>query len=289
MDSFDDSFDSFGSFDFDFSIDLKTPNLLGFNLLLLGLGLLGVLLSSYILASLSLCSLGSVILAHRLDNSLLVLRLENGHGVRQGLLRTSLTLGIRAAHDLHLDTEHTLTEQDVAGSVVDEVLSGLTRVDHETVGELHGLGTSGTELSRDDDLATLGAGLHDEAEDTIAGTTNGQAVEQLVAERLALGDGGETAVLDLGGVQGDGVFGELESLLDEGGELADAATLLAENLLGVGGADDDVGDGGGDAHFDAGVAFLGEFALEELVQFGVENTVSDELSSLGAVRKTSVS
>jgi hypothetical protein len=61
--------------------------------------------------------------------------------------------------------------------------------------------------------------------------------------------------------------------LDERGELADAAALLAKDFLCVGGADDDVGDGGGDADLDTGVAFLGKLALEELVQLGVEDTV----------------
>lgn len=177
----------------------------------------------------------------------------------------------------------------MTGGAVDEVLGGLTRVDHEAVGELHGLGTGSTELTGDDDLATLGARLHDEAQDTIAGTTDGETVEELVAERLALGDGGQTTVLDLGGVEGNAVLGELEALLDQAGELADAATLLTEDLLGVGGTDDDVGDGGGDADFDAGVTLLGQLALEELVQLGVENTVGDELSPLGAAMKTGMS
>jgi hypothetical protein len=61
--------------------------------------------------------------------------------------------------------------------------------------------------------------------------------------------------------------------LDEGREFANAATLLSKDFLGVGCADDDIGDGGCDADLDAGVAFLGEFTLEEFVQFGVENTV----------------
>lgn len=54
--------------------------------------------------------------------------------------------------------------------VVDIVDVGLTRVDHEPVDELHRLGTSGAELAGDDDFATLGARLHDESEDTVAGT-----------------------------------------------------------------------------------------------------------------------
>lgn len=232
---------------------------------------------------LDLGGLGAVVLRDGLDDRGLVLGLENGDGVRQGLLGAGLALGVGAAHDLDLDTEDTLAEEDVTGGAVDELLGGLTGVDHEAVGELHGLGTGGTELAGDDDLATLGAGLHDEAQDTVAGTTDGETVEELVAEGLALGDGGQTTVLDLGGVEGNAVLGELEALLDEGGELADAATLLTEDLLGVGGADDDVGNGRGDADLDAGVSLLGQLALEELVQLGIEDTVSDELSPLGAV------
>lgn len=140
-------------------------------------------------------------------------------------------------------------------------------------GELHALGTGSPELSRNDNLATLGTRLHDEPQDTIASPSHGETVEELVAEGFALGDGGETAVLDLCGVERDGVLGELEALLDERGELTDAAALLAEDLLCVGGADDDVGNGWRDADLDAGVALLSELALEELVEFGVEDTV----------------
>lgn len=73
---------------------------------------------------------------------------------------------------LDFDAENTLAEHDVADGVVNEVEGGLTGVDHEAVGELHRLGTGSTELARDDNLATLGAGLHDEAEDTIASTVD---------------------------------------------------------------------------------------------------------------------
>lgn len=237
---------------------------------------------------LGLGSLGTVVLADGLENGGLLLGLDDCDGVGESLLGTGLALGVRAAHDLDLDSENTLAEQDVTGGAVDEVLGGLTAVDHEAVGELHGLGTGGAQLSGNDNLAALGAGLHDEAEDTVAGAADGETVEELVAEGLALGDSGETAVLDLGGVEGDGVLGELEALLDQAGELADAAALLAEDLLCVGGADDDVGDGRGDADLDARVALLGQLALEELVQLGVEDAISDELSPLGAAMYVSL-
>lgn len=269
----------------------KVQHRLASNLLLLSrCGLLATLLllggAGSLGLSLHLGGLSTVILAHGLDNALLLLGLDDGDGVGQGLLGSGLALGVRATHDLDLDTQNTLAEQNVAGGVVNEVVGRLTGVDHEAVGELHRLGTGSTELSGDDDLATLGAGLHDEAEDTVAGTTDGETVQELVAQRLALGDGGQTAVLDLGGIEGDRVLGELEALLDERGELTDAAALLAENLLGVGGADDDVGDGGRDADLDTRVTLLSQLVLEELVQLGVEDTVSHELSALGATRRT---
>lgn len=65
--------------------------------------------------------------------------------------------------------------------------------------------------------------------------------------------------------------------------LTDPATLLTENLLGVGGTDDDVGDGRGHADLNTGVSLLSKLALEELVQLGVEDTVGDELPALGEV------
>lgn len=173
--------------------------------MLLGLCLLATLLlgHSCVLAGLDLSGLGTIVLADGLDDGLLLLGLDDGDGVGERLLGTGLALGVGAAHDLDLDTENTLAEQDVASGVVNEVLGGLTGVDHEAVGELHALGAGSAELTRDDNLATLGTRLHDEAQDTIAGTTDGETVEKLVAEGLALGDGGKTAGLDLGGVQRD--------------------------------------------------------------------------------------
>ena len=79
---------------------------------------------------------------------------------------------------------------------------------------------------------------------------DGETTKKLVAERLALSDGRENTVLDLLGVELEGVVRELEALLNERGELADAATLLTQNLLGVGGADDDLGRAGSLKSFD---------------------------------------
>ena len=188
--------------------------------------------------------------------------------------RTHLSLGVVGLHDLDLDTKDTLTEENVTDGVVDKVAVGLTGVDHETVGELHRLCTGSTQLAGNNDLATLGARLHDEAEDTVASAAHGKTTEELVAERLGLGDGGKTTVLDLLSVELERVLGELETLLDQSLELADTTSLVTEDLLGVGGADDDLGTGVGDTDLTARVTLLGE-----LTSAGVSITPWFEIES----------
>jgi hypothetical protein len=90
--------------------------------------------------------------------------------------------------------------------------------------------------------------------------THGQTTEELVPQRLGLGSSRETAELDLFGVELERVLGELETLLNQSLELADAATLVTENILGVGGTDDDLGTGVGDADFTARVTLGSELA-----------------------------
>lgn len=90
----------------------------------------------------------------------------------------------------------------------------------------------------------------------------------------------------------------MESLLDKSGKLADSAALLAQNLLGVGSANDNLVDsytfkspmifrpgtylsaGMGHSDIAARITLLGEFAGEKIVELCAENTVGDKFSSL---------
>lgn len=148
----------------------------------------------------------------------------------------------------------------MTGSGVDEIFGRLTGVDHEailpslristivhqrflqqnekTYGEFHALRPSSPQLPRNHHLAPFRTAFHDETQHAVARSSDRQSVEQFVAQGFALRDGGEAAVLHLGGIEGDGVLGELEAFLDEGGQFADAAALLAEDFLGVCCADD---------------------------------------------------
>lgn len=64
----------------------------------------------------------------------------------------------------------TLPEKDVTHGCVDVVIHRVSTVDHQAIHKLHGLGTLTSEFARHNHLTTLGTALHDEAEDTIAGS-----------------------------------------------------------------------------------------------------------------------
>jgi len=223
---------------------------------------------------------GLALFGDRLGDKLVEWWLDDGDHVGEGLLGAELAFWVVSLHDLNLDTQYTLLEENVSDGVVNKVASGLTGVDHESVGEFHGFGAGGAELARDDNLTTLGTGLHDESENTVACPADGKPTKELVPQALALGNSRETTALDLLGVELEGVFGELEPLLDERGELADAATLLTEDFLSVGGTDDDFGTGVRNADLTPRVTLLCQLAGEELAQLGAEHTVGHELSLL---------
>ena len=116
---------------------------------------------------------------------------------------------------------------------------------------------------------------------------NGKTTKELEAQRLALGNSAETAVVDALSIELNGALGEVETLLNDGGELANATALLTKDVLGAGGLDDDLGALGSHADFNARVALLSELTDEELVKLGVEETVGDELGApkLGMVNE----
>lgn len=126
--------------------------------------------------------LGLAVLGADLDGGL-GLGVDDLDKVGHGLGGTLLSLGVVGLEDLDLDTKDTLTEENVTDGVVDVVASGLTGVDKETLGELHRLGTSSTELARDNDLTTVGARLHNVTEDTVAGTDVSR-IREIIESRL---------------------------------------------------------------------------------------------------------
>jgi hypothetical protein len=156
-------------------------------------------------------------LSSRFKDRVFILRFQNGNNIRERSLRTITTSRIVIQHDLNLDTEDTLTQINVTNSSSDIVTSGVTRVNEETVRELHGLGTSSTDLTGNNDFTTLSTGFHNETNDTITGTTNSQTIEELELDRLTLSNSTKTTVLDTFGVEFDSVLGELETLLNKSG------------------------------------------------------------------------
>lgn len=79
------------------------------------------------------------------------------------------------------------------------------------------------------------------------------------------------------GVKLDNLVLEVETLLDDGGQLPDTPALLTQNALRVCGQEDDFNPAWGDADLHTGVSILGELTSEELVQLCLEDAVSNEL------------
>jgi hypothetical protein len=67
--------------------------------------------------------------------------------------------------------------------------------------------------------------------------------------------------------------------LNNSGQLTDATSLFAENVLCSGGHDDDLSAGWCHTHLDSRVTIFGKLASEELVQFGFEDASGDELEA----------
>ena len=178
-------------------------------------------------------------------------------------------------HNLDLKSDNTLSEHNVSDGGVDVLSDGVTSVDHKTVSEFHGLGSLTSQLAGDDDFATLkllfiipefldrcsfinqedfadfeiyqmlyvhlSSRLHDESENTVGGTSDGETTLELVSERFALSDGAETSVGDLFGEELNGAVLDLESLLDQSGQFSDSLGLVSQNVLGSGSENDDFG------------------------------------------------
>jgi hypothetical protein len=210
-----------------------------------------------------------------------LLGLVDGNLVGQGGLGAGLARGVVRKHNLHLETKDTLAEEKVADSIVDIVADGVTGGLHVTIGELHGLGTLGTQLTRDGNLTTLSTRLHHETKHTVASTADSKTTEQLVSQGLALGNSAETTVEHLLSVELNATLREVESLLDSGSQLTNAATLLTEDILGAGGTDDDLCADGGHTDLDTSITILGQLTHEHLIELGVEHTVGNKLPLLG--------
>merc|ERR1719329_58177 len=215
------------------------------------------------------------------SNVIILLRFDDTDRIRNRGGGPSLAFRVVFQHDGNLNTENTLTKKNVADGLANVHGGRVTSLQHVSVNEFHALSTLPTDLTGNNNLTTLGGAVHDEAEDTVASTTDSQTHHQLVAERFSLGSGAESTVLDTLGEEVDGTLGEPESLLNDRGELTDADGLVTEDILGAGGVDDDLSGSGGNADLDTGVVIFSQLTSQKLVKLGVEDTIRNELPFLG--------
>ena len=89
------------------------------------------------------------------SNWLLFLWLSDLNNIWVWSLWSDLSSWIVWQHDFDLETDNTLSEEDVTDSSVNVFGDWVTGVDHKTVSELHGLSSLTSKFTRDDDFATL--------------------------------------------------------------------------------------------------------------------------------------
>jgi hypothetical protein len=169
----------------------------------------------------------------------------------------------------------------MSNGAINVVNNSVTTLNHVPVLELHCLGTLSSNLSTDNNFASLCAFLHYQAHNSIASSANGKASQQLELEGLGLSLGAQSSVGNLLGVKFQTSVGHVESLLHGRGELSDSSTLHSKHVLGVGGLHDNLSAHRCLTNSDPRVSFLGQLVLEEFVQLGTEHSVGNELSLLG--------
>lgn len=100
---------------------------------------------------------------------------------------------------------------------------------------------------------------------------------EFVSERLSLRDGAQAAGRHLLGVQLHRLLGDVEPLADHWGQFTDSAAFLSKHALCPRSHNDDLRASRSDAHLHTGVAILSKLPGQELIEFRLENSVSDEL------------
>mmetsp|Transcript_21231 Transcript_21231/g.35283 ORF Transcript_21231/g.35283 Transcript_21231/m.35283 type:complete len:241 (-) Transcript_21231:13-735(-) len=200
--------------------------------------------------------------------------------IRQDHFSSHLSFRVVPHHDLNFDAEHTLAHEHVAHSFVNVVPLRLTGRDEVPIFEFHCLRSLCTQLATDDDLDTLAVVLHHEAENAVACAPNSESTQEFVSQRLCLCHCASSPVFDPFREEFHAVLRKVVTLLNHSGKLTDAASLISEHLPGLRCADDDLCADGCDANLHTCVAILGQRSHQELVQFGVEDTVCDKLSLL---------
>lgn len=224
-----------------------------------------------------------------------VLWLSDFNSIRERSLDTESTSGVVVEHDSDLNTHNTLLEENVSNSFVHVVKSGLTSGNKVSLFVLHTLGSLLSELSGDDDFTTLGTVLKDTLNDGVGTHSDGNTGEELELKRFSLGSSADTLSLDLVDQEFNGILGVVETLLDEGGKFSDLETFGTNDFVNLGGLDSDLSLDGGNSDFNTGVTLetyckqkglgnviysSGEGSGKELMKFGVEDTVSNELSKV---------
>ena len=186
-------------------------------------------------------------------------------------------LGLAWGEDLDTETDNTLPHADGSLSLIDEVLSRLSRSNKITSGVLLSLGSHSSQLTSDGDFDTKSTGIHNNAHDAVSSSTDWESTLEFVSEGFALGGGVGLTLLE--GSDEDVEVGvvETEALLDEGLDHLQTHASLSTSLAHLAGVDDDDRLLSHLPDDEVGVAAVPELSLEELVELTLHEPSGDNL------------
>jgi hypothetical protein len=166
--------------------------------------------------------------------------------------------------------------------MVDVVILWLTSGDKISLFVLLNFGSLLSQLTGNDNLASFDLfDLHDVSDDEHGSRSGWGLLDHLGLEELDLGTGRQGLVEDHVESDDDVSLGEAVSSLDELFELVGLLSVLTGGSGSVDDLDDDGQVGGRLLDEESGVAGSNEGSFEELMDFSSEDSVGDELSSLG--------
>ena len=206
----------------------------------------------------------------------------DGHLIRERDVQTASLLilviwVLERKHDSDSDTDHSLLEPNVSDGLVDEHGSWVAGGDDVALLVLHDTGSLLSQLTGDDDFATVGLTVsHDGVDGPHGAESDGKSFEETGLEVLDLSGGGEASVLDWVDDDLQLALWESESLLEEHGDLVEFSVADSS----VVGSDDLWEDHGlhlGGLDGDTTVSIAGQSLAQELVDFSVKDSVRDEL------------
>ena len=162
--------------------------------------------------------------------------------------------GVDGSHNLDLDSENALLEEDVSDGHINVIQLGLSSGHEVSPLVLDGLGSLLSDFSRNDHFASLGSGHFCGSKNGLRGGSGGGALEELDFQVFNLSGGAESLLVDWLELQFDVVVLEPESFVHQAQKFVVFPVVLVSQVVEVGNLNNDIHALSGVSDFESGIA-----------------------------------